>query len=365
MDFAYTESQQMLKKAARDLLARECPLTLTRSVEKGEAGHSLELWQTVARQGWLGLGLPLKHGGAGSTLLDLIILIEELGYALAPLPFVETIVSCGLPLAAYGTAAQQSHYLPGIVAGDFKMALAMTDVEGDELTARPVDGGYRLNGVKVFVRGGDVADVLLCVTRMANGKSGVFIVDPMATGVTRTVLDTIAADRQCRFTFNNLNVDQKALLGASEDGAGIVDSIRQQSAVAECARMTGMAARVLDMTVAFSRERLVFGKPIGSFQVIQHRASDMLVDVESSRFITYEAAWRLDAAMDAASEVAIAKAWVSDACQRVCADGCHLHGAVGFTEEHDVGLFLRHAKVSELAFGDARYHRDSLASIAR
>ncbi len=367
MNFALNEVQDMLRSSARELLAKECPLRLVRDAEATPDGISRALWQTLSAQGWPGLALPKEHGGAAADFLDLVVLLEELGYALAPVPYLETVVAAGLTLAAAGNKGQQAKLLPGIVRGETLMALALTETDGDfdpaavSMTAVKTGHGYRLNGTKLFVAGAAVADYFLVAARTA-GTSGdktglsLFIVAAGTPGVTVTALDTIAGDRQCEIVFGGVTVREEDVIGQVDAAYPVILAAVERGAVAECARMTGMAAHMLEMTVSFTNERIVYGKQLGVFQVIQHRACDMLVDVEASRFTTYEAAWRIGQGLEAWREVAIAKAWTSDACQRVCADASHIHGAIGFTDEHDAPLFLRRAKAAELAFGDSAFH---------
>ncbi len=372
MNFAYSEAQETLRNDARVLLATECPLSLVHAAENQPDAVSHELWRKVAASGWLGLGLPVAYAGGGAGFLDLVVLIEELGYALAPVPFVETVVCCGLTLADIGTDEQKSRFLPGISRGDRIMALALTEADGAfdpdlaNLKAEPFRDGYQLNGTKLFVAGAAAADYLLCLAR-TQGKPGeklglsFFIVKVDSSDVRVTPLDTIAGDRQCAVDFKDTYVAPENLLVTSNSEFPTIRKTIQRGAVAECARMTGIAQRMLEMAVDFSKERIVFGQPVGSFQVIQHRCADMLVNVEASRLVTCEAAWRISEGLEAAQEVAVAKAWTSQACQQVCADASHIHGAIGFTAKHDAQLFMRRAKAAELAFGYSRHHTVSIA----
>jgi alkylation response protein AidB-like acyl-CoA dehydrogenase len=174
-------------------------------------------------------------------------------------------------------------------------------------------------------------------------------------------LDTIAGDHQCEVAFGDVEIGPESRLTADDANLSVVEKIMQRGAVAECARMTGMSQHMLEMAVAFCKERIVYEKTLDNFQVIQHRCADMLVNVEASRYVTYNAAWRIGRGLTAAREAAMAKAWTSDACQSVCAEASHIHGAIGFTDTHDAQLFLRRAKAAELAFGDSGYQTAFLA----
>jgi len=372
MDYSYSEQQEMMRKTSRQFLEKECPTSLVRQMEGDEKGYPPQLWQKMAEQGWMGLVFPSEYGGGGGSFLDLVILLEEMGRSLVPGPFVPTVVYGGLPILAAGTEEQKGKFLPGIAKGELTLTLALTepsarfDAAGVEARAVPDGNDFRVSGTKLFVPYAHVADLLLLVARTGGkpgGESGItiFIVEAKRPGISYTLLDTIASDRQCEVILDGVRVSRSDVLGEIDRGWEVVKRIEEFGAAAQCALMVGQAHKVLDMTVEYTTNRIQYGRPIGSFQVIHHRTADMFIDIEAARMATYQAAWKLSEGLPATTEVSVAKAWTSDACQRVCADGCHLHGAIGFTEEHDVQLYLRRAKAAELAFGDATYHRDIVA----
>jgi len=371
MDLALSEEQEMLKKTAQGFLENKCSKALVREMERDEKGYSPELWHEMAELGWMGLVIPEKYGGMGMKFLDLAILIEEMGKFLVPGPFLPTVVYCGLPIAAYGSEEQKQEFLPRIAWGNIIMTLALiepsADIEAKAIQTRAVADGsdYVLNGVKLFVPDAHVADYFLVVARTKDSEDSdegitLFLVDAKSAGMSCTVLNSIASDRQCEVVLENVRVPGTNILGELDRGWQIASKVLEQAAVAQCAVMVGGAQAVLDMTVAYAKERIQFDRPIASFQAVQHKFANMLVALEGSRYITYEAAWKLNENIPAALEVSMAKAWVSEAYQQICAEGHDIHGGVGYIVEHDMQLYFRRAKAAELAFGDGDIHRDKV-----
>jgi len=366
MDLTLTEEQEFIKNAARDLLAKECTPAHVRAMEEDSRGYSTELWRKMAELGWMGLALPEAHGGVGYGFLDLCVLIEEQGRVRLPGPFLETVVLGALPIERFGTAAQKSDYLAAIAGGERIMVYAEAEpgatwsTDDVELAAAPDGDHFVLNGTKLYVPYAHVADDVLVVARTGEGIT-LFVVDAEDPGVSCEPLETIGRDHQCRVVLENVRVPKGNVLGGVDGGRDVVDAIRAWGAAAKSIQMVGGAQRVLDMTLEYANQREQFGRPIGTFQAVQHHCANMAVDVIGARFIAYEAIWRLDEGLDAAREVSMAKAWASDAYRRVCTLGHQVHGAIGFTKEHDLQLYSRHAVASELAFGDGDHHRELLA----
>lgn len=372
MDLRLSEEQEFIRSAARDFLDKECTTAHVRAMETDSRGYLPELWKKMAGLGWMGLPFPEELGGMGSGFLDLCVLIEEHGRARLPGPFFSTLVLGGLPIARFGTESQHSDYLPAIAAGDRIVAYAQAEPGAAwggsriELSATPDgDDHFVLEGVKTYVPYASVASDILVVARTSGEGLTLFLVDADSPGLECEPLETIGADHQHRVTFQGVRVAKRNALGGVDRGAAVMDMIDQWGAAAKCAEMVGGARRVLDMTLQYAHEREQFGQPIGAFQAVQHHCANMAVDVIGSRLIAYEAIWRLDEGLDAVEEVAMAKAWTSDAYQRVCTLGHQVHGAIGFTKEYDLQLFTRHAKAAELAFGDGDYHRERLAQHLR
>lgn len=374
MDLGLNETQQMLKNSARAFLDAECPTTYVRDMEQDPRGYTPEMWSAIAQLGWLGLVVPSEYGGEGLGFVELAILLEEMGGALLPGPYFSTVVMAGATIAEAGSEAQKREYLPRISRGQLIATLALTepggrwDARGVQTVAHRSGDEYVINGTKLYVPNAHVSDYLVVAARTgeADADISLFIVPSGAQGLVQTPLRTIASDRQSEIVFDDVRVPASALMGEPNAGWDALDTALKWGAVGKCAEMLGGAERVLDMTVRYAKERIQFGRSIGSFQAIQHHVADMAADVEGCRHMTYRAAWKLaerqPADQDVAQDVAMAKAWASDAYQRVCALAHQCLGAIGFTQEHDMQLYSRRAKAAELIFGDAGVHLDAVAN---
>jgi alkylation response protein AidB-like acyl-CoA dehydrogenase len=372
MDLGLSEEQEMLRKSARDFLRRECPKRLVRQLDESEEGYSPELWRKMAELGWMGLVFPEKYGGSGHSFLDLAILLEEMGYNIVPGPFFSTVVLGGLTILAAGNEEQKMAFLPKIARGEMMLSLALTeptasyDAASVKTRAIARDVEYVIKGTKLFVMSANVADYVLCVARTKETKDPedgitVFLVDARGPGVTCTPLKTLARDKQCEVIFDNVAVSERSLLGKKDKGWPIVKDILRKAAVAKCAEMVGGAQAASDMAVNYAKERVQFGRPIGSFQAIQHYCANMAMDVSGARFVTYKAAWKVGEGIPSALDAAIAKAWVSEAYGRVALSAHQIFGAIGFTMDHDLHLYFRQAKAAQVIFGDADFHRAVVA----
>ena len=370
MDLGLNETQQMLKNSARAFLDAECPTTYVRDMERDPRGYTPEMWSAIAQLGWLGLVVPAEYGGEGLGFVELAILLEEMGGALLPGPYFSTVVMAGATIAEAGSEAQKRECLPRIARGQLIVTLALTepggrwDARGIQTAAQRSGDEYVINGTKLYVPNAHVSDYLVVAARTGDADADVslFLVPSNADGLTETALRTIASDRQSELVFDDVRVPTSALMGEPNGGWDALDTALKWGAVGKCAEMLGGAERVLDMTVRYAKERIQFGRSIGSFQAIQHHVADMAADVEGCRHMTYKAAWKLAERQPADQDVAMAKAWVSDAYQRVCALAHQCHGAIGFTREHDMQLYSRRAKAAELMFGDAGVHLDAVAT---
>ena len=370
MDLGLNETQQMLRTSAREFLEAECPTSHVRDMEQDERGYTPQFWDKLAGLGWLGLVFPERYGGSELGFVELAILLEEMGRVLLPGPYFSTVLMAGMTIAEAGSEDQKREYLSGISSGRLIMTMALTepsgrwDAEGVQATAQPSDGDYALNGVKLYVPNANVSDHVIVAARTGQEESDVslFVVPSNADGLTITALQTIASDKQSELALDNVYVPGSALLGDVNGGWDTIEKALKWGAVGKCAEMLGGAQQTLDMTVAYAKQRIQFGRSIGSFQAIQHHVADMAADVEGCRYITYQAAWALSEGLPAEREVAMAKAWVSDAYHRVCMTAHQCHGAIGFTKEHDLQLYSRRAKTGELMFGDAEHHMEAVAS---
>lgn len=372
MDLAFSEEQDMLWKSARDFLADKCPKTLVREMEVDERGYPPELWKEIAELGWLGLPFPEIYGGGEMSFLDLVVLLEEMGRACLPGPYISTVVLAGLPVMEWGTEAQKQQILPGICRGEMIATLALTETSARynaaslKTTATAEGDDYIINGIKLFVPDAHIANLIICAARTsesADPEEGItlFIVDTESDGIETVLLSTIAGDKQCEVTFNQVKVPRSGILGEVGQGWRMLKRIIEWAALAKSAEMAGGNQQVLEMTIDYSRNRIQFGKPIGAFQIIQHYIADMSVDVDSARTALYKAAWALSEGLPCAKEVSIAKGWINDAYRRVATQSHQIHGAIGFTKDHDLELYFRRAKAAEPFFGDTDFHREIVA----
>ena len=369
MNLTLTEEQEMLKKTARDFLTDKCTKTFVKQMEESETGYSSELWQEMAELGWMGLAFPEKYGGGDMNFLDLAVLIEEMGRACLPGPFFSTVVLGGLPILDFGSEEQKQEYLPKLIHGEKIYTLALTEptyrnYHASSITVEATldDDNHIINGTKLFVPDAHIADYLLCVARTSPEKGvTIFLTDANNPRINYTVLKTIAGDKLCEVVFDQVPVPKANTLGQPDQEWSVVQKMIERATVGKCCEMVGNMQRILEMTIDYAKERKQFDRPIGSFQAIQHYCADMATDVDCARLSTYQAAWMVSEGFTCTKEVAIAKAWIGEASQRVSALAHQIHGAIGVTIEHDLHFYTRRAKAAELAFGDANYYREIVA----
>lgn len=373
MDFGFTEQQDMLRVSARDFLAKECPKSRVRDLHRDEKGFDRQLWQKMAELGWMGLVLPEEYGGMGANFMDLVILMEEMGRNILPGPFFSTVAFCALPLVEYGSDEQKSRYLPQIAGGEAIWTLALAESSGGyeaaEVKLHAVLKGkdYALQGSKLFVSYAHLADHLLVVGRTREGErpdDGItlFIVDARASDVQKEPIPTIGGDRQFKLTFDGVTVPRDCVLGKINKGWDIMDFMLQRAAVLKCAEISGACQAVLDITSAYVKERIQFDRPIGSFQAIQHKLADMLIDVEAVQYLLYQAAWGISAGSPSPEQISAAKARANEAYERVCIEAIAAHGALGYTMDHDIGLYYRRVREARFTTGDTELHKEVLAT---
>jgi alkylation response protein AidB-like acyl-CoA dehydrogenase len=371
MDFAFSEEQEMLRSSTRDFLAKECPPKLVRTLMDGPDAYDPALWKKIAGLGWTSLGIPERYGGAGG-FLDLIVVLEECGRALLPGPFFATMGLAVPALIEAGSEAQQKEVLGAIAEGKARATLAFTepsgrwDAAGVTLAAKPVGGGWQLDGIKLFVPDAEGADYTVVAARTrGEGEDGIslFLIKGRPKGMTVTPLKTLDMTRRWNeVRFDRVELSAEALMGAPHKAWPALKRALEWATGALCAEMIGGAQKVLEASTEYAKTRHQFGKPIGIYQAVSHKLADMLVLSESGRSATYYAAWAVEAdAPDRALASSMAKAYVSDAYRKVAGDGIQVHGGIGFTWEHDMHLYFKRAKASEVTLGDATYHRELVA----
>jgi len=368
MNFGFTEEQEFLRSTAREFLAAECPMTRVRELLDDPAGSSQELWQRMAELGWLGLLVPESLGGAGLGMVELVVVLEELGRALTPSPFFGNLLGT-LALLRAGSDTQQKDLLPAVASGAHLLTLAVTEAPGSEdpellqASARRHGADYRVRGTKLFVPDGQNADSLIVLARTGGpGAFSLLRVEASDPGVECVTLQSI--DQTRRLAELHFDDARAELLGAEHGGWDAWQWLRDRALVALAAEALGGTEKVLEDAVAYAKQRVQFGKPIGVHQAIKHKCADMLIAVESCKSITYWAAWSAaEETDDAPLAAAMAKAYTSDAYRECSAENIQIHGGVGFTWEYDCHLYYKRAKALEVTFGDASLHRERVASL--
>jgi len=376
MDIGFIEEQELLRETARKFLDGECTTQFVRRMMDTDAAVTGEFWQQLAENGWLGITYPEAEGGSGLGLVDLVVLMEEIGRAVMPGPYPATVLLGGAAIALAGSPEQRREWLPRIASGEVKVTLAVTepnarwDAAGITTTARETRGGFTLSGSKMFVPDAQLANVIVVAARSRDGSTmedgvSLLLVPKDAAGLGIRRLSSVDETRKlCEVTLDNVAVPGSALLGELHQGWAPLQQVIDRAAVALSAEMCGAAQRVLEMTVDYAKLRTTFGKPIGSYQGVKHKCADMLVEIENAKSLTYYAAWAVDEGeAEGPLAVSMAKAAASDAGRKVCAAGIQLHGGIGMTWEHDLQLYLKRAKADEVMFGDATWHRERIARL--
>ena len=374
MDFGLNEDQETLAKYARDFLTNECPATFVRRMMEHETACDQQFYAHMAELGWMGIAIPDTYGGQGMTYVDLAVLMEEMGRALVPGPFFASVCLAAPLVITAGNDDQKRTIAGGIASGERIATVAYTepsgrlDAGGIQMAAKERGDSFVLTGAKHFVLDAHVADTLLVAARTSgDGAEGVtlFVVDTAAAGVSIAQQQTMDSTRRwCEVSFENVEVSSGSVLGEPERGWPVLEQSLMRSIALLCAECVGGAQTALDMSVEYARERVQFGRPIGSFQAVKHKCAEMLVDVELSRSAMYYAAW---AASEDETELplaaSIAKAHCGEAYTRVAGTAIHVHGGIGFTWEHDLHLYFKRAKVNEVFLGDPTYHRELVARL--
>lgn len=369
MDFDLSDTQRMMQQSARTFLAGECPSARVRRLMASETAYDPELWGAMAEQGWQGIIIDEADGGLGLGLVELAAVAEEMGRACLPGPFLSTLWATAT-LQAAGPSAVAKSYLQQIAGGQLRATVALLETSLDwtgaatQLAATKQPNGFRLNGRKLLVADAEAADAMLVLARL-NDRLALFAVDAKQAGIVVRATPAMDATRKLyEVDFQQVNVEADALLAEGDAAQQAVAAGIRTATVAVCAELVGGMQWTLETATAYVQTREQFGKTIGSFQAVQHQLADVLLWLESGRSATYYAAWTLsehDPA--AAAAVSIAKAYLSDAAREVGNRGIQVHGGIGFTWEHDLQLYYKRAKGSEILFGDATYHREQLARL--
>lgn len=363
----------MLRNSARDFLKTECPKRVVREIEESESGYSPELWEKMADLGWMGIIIPEEYGGVGMGLLELAVLFEEFGRAALPGPMFATAMGT-LALLEAGTPDQKKRFLPEVTSGKLILTLAVD--EPDALydprfvglrAVRHQGDGYAVTGTKLMVPYPHVAGYLIVVAR-TSGEAGnengltLFMAAGNAPGIGLIAAKTISSDRQYQVEFSGVPVPAGDLLGKADQAWAAVRSVLEKALALQCAEAVGGAQHELEVTAEYTKNRVQFGRPIGTFQAVQHRLADMFIDVQAARWTTYQAVWRLSEGLPASREVSIAKGITGRAVQRVAFSAQQLHGGIGVDLDYDLHFYYRRAKAFELKLGTPAFHFNALGA---
>ena len=371
MDILPNEEEQMLKNLTREFLERECPPDLARAMEADERGYPPDLWKKMADLGWFGLALPEKYGGQGLPLTYLGLVMEEVGRAIAPVPFHSTMAAA-LTIAQDGTEGQRQEHLPPVCRGDLIMTWALTERDPRYIpetihTEAVADGGeYLINGTKMFVDNFNVAEKCLVVCRTAPASASgegisLFLVDTDSPGISHTPLITLAKDKQSQVVFDHVRVPGACLVGELDQGWPVVARMLERATVLLCAQMVGAARKDAEMAIEYSKNRVAFGRSIGTFQSIQHLCADMIIWVDGGQLLTYEALWKMDQGLPAGVEVSQAKAFCNEKCEAVVRSSQIIHGGMGFMMQFNLHLWYRRVSAWSMRLGTSFEHRAKVA----
>ena len=374
MALVLTEEQSMLRDSARGLIGDKAPVSHLRQLRdsKDPTGFSRELWRSFAEIGFSGLLVPDEFGGSGLGCVEAGVVMEEIGRTLMPSPFLSTAVLAASALSRGGSAAQKSEHLPKIADGTLLAALAIDEGAKHRplqtrMQAVRSGNGFRLNGAKAFVVDGHTADLLIVAARSA-GSAGerdgltLFLVDPEAKGIATERTEMVDSHNAARIVFDNVEVNADSVLGEVDQGGTLLEGILNIGRGAVASEMVGVSEEVFGRTVSYLKERKQFGKAIGEFQALQHRAAQLYIDIEITRAAVLKALQALDADVDNAGvAVAVAKARAGTTATLAVQEGVQMHGGMGMTDQFDIGFFMKRARVCQELFGDSHYHADQLA----
>jgi alkylation response protein AidB-like acyl-CoA dehydrogenase len=350
MELELSDEQRALREAARAFLEREAPTSYARAMMDDPRGWRDDVWRKMAELGWMGLPFPEDAGGVGMGFSALAILLAEMGRVVLPGPYFSTVVLAGHAVLEAGSEEQRKELLPAIASGEITWAAAPSDTG---VEARPDGDAFVLNGEARYVFDGATADRIVV-------EAGGELFVPEGSGLSAVPIEVMDTTRKvAHVRFDGARAER---LGDGDHGA--LERVLDRAYVGLAAEMLGGAERVVELSVEYAKQRVQFDRPIGSFQAVKHRAADMLLDVESLRNAVSYAAWAIERDHpDASIAASMAKAYASDAYRRVASGGIQVHGGIGFTWEHDMHLYFKRAKASEVAFGSADLHRERLAGM--
>jgi len=368
MDFTFSEEQELLRQSARRFLEKECTVSFVKQVADAEAGFGRRTWQRMAELGWTGILIPEDYGGMGLTFVELGVVLEEMGRALLPGPYISTVILFGEALRLGGAEDQRQRYLPEITSGALWGTVAWAEPEvlydTDRMQTRvsPSGGGIVLEGKKLFVTDAQEADIIVCVAGGRDGPSLVLL-HPSEAPVRVTPL--LIADKTAQLyevSVDKALLQKDAILCGAQRAREVIEHLMNRISAAYALDMVGGGQRALEIGVEYAKTRVQFGRPIGTFQAIKHKCAECLMDVEGARSIAYYAAWAQDNdEKEATLSASVAKVFCTEMYRKVTKEVLQILGAVGFSWEHEIHLFLKRAKRLGALFGDTAFHQERLA----
>jgi alkylation response protein AidB-like acyl-CoA dehydrogenase len=367
VDFSFTEEQEAIRALAAEILGAEMTQERLRAAEREADWIDAALWKQLAAANLLGVAIPEACGGMGMGFVELCVLLEQVGRAVAPGPWLPTLVHGALPLAEFGSDAQKQAWLPRVAGGTARLAAALEDAGSAEgappaTRARAEGAGLVLDGAKRCVPGAGCADLLLVPASDSRGV-GIYLVDPKAAGVSLSARVTSAGEPLFEVTLSGVRLGSDARLGGPDaDGAAILRWLAPRALTAIAALQAGASERALRITADYVKERVQFGVPIGSFQAVQQRAADGFIDLEAMRWTLWQAAWRLAEGLPAEREAAVAKFWAAEGGSRIANASLHLHGGLGSDVDYPIHRYFLWSRALEIAGGGAGA---TLASLGR
>ncbi|MFP6807083.1 MAG: acyl-CoA dehydrogenase family protein [Pseudomonadales bacterium] len=377
MDFSFSDEQRLLQDSVQRFIQNSYTFESRQKNIQSEDGFSRENWATFAELGWLGLPFSEADGGFGGTPIETMVMMEEFGKGLVIEPYLSTVILAGRVIADAGSQTQKEDVLAEIIAGSKFAALAFVEPQArfnladTKTTATEKDGGYVINGFKGVVLGGPSADILVVPARTSGGQKSqdgitMFLIDASAAGVSRRDYPTVDGWQASEISFENVEVDSKAVLGSVGEGFSLLDKAIDYAILAIGAEAVGAMEVLYKTTVEYCKTRQQFGQPIGKFQVLQHRMVDMFIEHEQSKSLLYMAAMRLDEGYDTAAKKAVSalKVQVGKGGKFVAQNAVQLHGGMGMTDELNVGHYFKRLTTIETLFGNVDYHLRKYASIS-
>jgi alkylation response protein AidB-like acyl-CoA dehydrogenase len=359
MDFSRTDEQDEIAALAERILTQEVTVDRLRAVEAADGERfDRALWSTLADAGLLGVALPTDLGGSGLGIVEQCLVLEQVGRTVAPVPVLASIAMAALPIAEFGTDEQRRRWVPAAADGSAVLTAALAEPlnrwpEHPSTTATLDGDGWRLSGVKTCVPAGTVAGAMLVPATLTDGSVATFLVEATAEGLGIEAQKVTNRDTEARLTLDGVAVTGADRLGGADDGALVLDWIVQRATIGLCAQMAGIVGRALELTAAYTKERVQFDRPIATFQAVGQRAADAYIDVEATRLVLWQAAWRLSEGLPAATEVEVAKYWAAEAAHRVGHTAVHLHGGAGVDVDHPIHRYFIAAKELEFTLGSA------------